>query len=328
MTKEHKLNLDEWRKEAPARCLRQAAKSYLATAIQNYLDIEGQVSVWSEERFGRSAVVVCSLSRAVEHLLKLRLFKLDPLLLYRWPKRIEDFCQIRGIPLADNQSSAQRREEREFLAHTVPFKEALERVRSTLAHTSFDFKHFKHIYALRNSLEHHWDRNEAFLQRVVGNLSSKTIPTLQRFVTDVLEERVEDYFDRRLLEEVQRLDRAIAEQHSLQLQRRLEEHRQLYARDVELTRRKWPYPDRYIGLADQETEVACPVCGEPFVALWDWEADYDVEGSTGEGYVSGGFPDPKCLHCPNCHFYVEGEDIETYLPEGLEIEFEPDWDYY
>lgn len=328
MTKKDKLDLDERRKEAPARCLRQAAKSYLATAIQNYLDIEGQISVWSQERFGRSAVVICSLNRAVEHLLKLRLLKLDPLLLYPWPKKIEDYCRIRGIPLPDNQSSAQRREERELLAHTVPFKEALARVKSTLAHTSFDFKHFRQIYALRNSLEHHWDRNEVLLQKVVGTLSSKTIPTLQKFITDVLEERVEDYFDRRLLEEVQRLDRAIAERHSLQLQRRLEEHRQLYVRDVELARRKSPYPDRYIGLQEQETEVACPVCGEPFIALWDWEVDYDVEGSSGEWYISGIFPDAKSLHCPNCHFYIEGEDIETYLPEGLEIEFEADWDDY
>ena len=62
------------------------------------------------------------------------------------------------------------------------------------------------------------------------------------------------------------------------------------------------------------------------MALWEWEADYDVEGR--EAYISGVFPDTKCLHCPNCHFYVEGGDVGTYLPEGLQIKPEPDWDEY
>lgn len=63
----------------------------------------------------------------------------------------------------------------------------------------------------------------------------------------------------------------------------------------------------------------------PLLALWDWEVDYDVEGSSGEGYISGAFPDPKCLHCVNCHFFVEGGDMDTYLPGDLEIEFEQDY---
>jgi len=69
--------------------------------------------------------------------------------------------------------------------------------------------------------------------------------------------------------------------HSLELQRCLEDHLKLFSKDPELCRQKWHYPDRYKGLSEEQTEAKCPVCGEPFIALWEWEADYDVEGGEG-----------------------------------------------
>lgn len=329
MTINQKYDSEKFRKERPARNLRQAAKAYLYTAIKMYVDLEARVSVWMDDRFGSSAIVVCSLNRAIEHLLKLRLLKIDPLLLYPLPKKIEDYCCIREIPLQSDQLQEQRREEREFLAHTISFKEALARVKLTLpSGTSFDFTHFKKVYALRNSLEHHWDRNEGFLQKVVGEMSAKLIPCLREFITNILGENTTDFFDSDLLKEVETLDRAIEQGHSLELQRRFEEHLKLFSKEPKLCRKKWHFPDRYNGLAEEETEMECPVCGELFLAFWDWEADYDVEDGSGEGYISGGYPDPKCLHCPNCHFYVDGVDVDTYLPGGLEIEFEADYDEY
>lgn len=327
MTINQKYDLKKFRKESSAINLRQAAKAYLYTAIKMYIGLEARVSVWADDRFGSSATVVSSLNRAIEHLLKLRLLKIDPLLLYPLPKKIEDYCRIREIPLQSDQSIGQRRKEREVLAHTISFKEALARVKLTLPPgTNFNFTHFNQVYALRNSLEHHWDRNEEFLQKVVGEMSAKIIPCLREFIMNILGENTTDFFDRNLLKEVERLDRAIKQGHSLKLQRRFEEHLKLFSKDPELCRKKWNFPDRYNRLAEEETEVKCPVCRELFLALWDWEADYDVETSSGEGCISGGFPDPKCLHCPNCHFYVEGVDVETYLPDGLEIEFEADYD--
>jgi hypothetical protein len=306
--------------------LRLAANAYLHTAIKSYVELAGEVSIWNPDRFGLSANVVCSLNRAIEHLLKLRLCKTDWLLLFPLPKKVEEYCLIKEIPMQGNQSPGDRKRERELLSHSISFKEALSRVILT-SNVKFDFSCFGEIYALRNSLEHHWDRNEEFLKKVVGNMSGKIIPCLKEFITNILKEDEKYYFfDSNLLEEVDRLDRAFLLGHSLELQHRFEEHKELFARNPELCREKWTCPDKYERLLEEEIKVDCPICGEKFLALWDWEPEYEVEG--GEGYVSNAFPDVKCLYCVNCHFYVEGRDIETYCPDGIEIEFERDWDEY
>lgn len=66
--------------------LRQASIAYIHTALQTYVKLEGKVSLWDVEKFGDSANVVSALHRGVEHLLKLRLAKLDLLLLYPLPR--------------------------------------------------------------------------------------------------------------------------------------------------------------------------------------------------------------------------------------------------
>jgi hypothetical protein len=311
------------KKELQEGNLRQAAKAYLHTAVKSYIELEGEVSVWHPDRFGQSATVVCSLNRALEHLLKLRLSKIDWLLLFPLPKKVEEYCLLREIPIEGNQGPEDRKKERELLSHTIPFKEALSRVKLT-SDVEFDYGCFEEIYALRNSLEHHWDRNEEFLKKVVGNMSAKIIPCLKGFITSILKEDEKHFFDSRLLEEVDRLDRAFLLGHSLKLQRRFEEHKELFSKEPELCRKKFTLPDKYERLLEEETEVDCPICGEHFLALWDWEPEYEVEG--GEAYASNAFPDVKCLYCLNCNFYVEGGDIGTYCPDGIRIEFEPEWD--
>lgn len=329
MVKIRKIDWEKFFKGTPERSLRKATQAYLHTAIRLYIKLEARVSIWDEERFGDSATVVCSLNRAIEHLLKLRLLKIDPMLLYPLPKRVEEYCRVKQIRMKNDKDVRRGIEEKEILSHTVPFNEALTRVELTQSGTDFDFRCFREIHALRNSLEHHWDRNEEFLQKVVGKMSSNIITCLKKFIKEILKEKPKDYFEKELLEEVKRLDRAIQKGHSLELQRRLEEHLSLYLKDPDACKKKYHYPAKYSQLEEAEIEVKCPVCKEPLLALWDWEADYDV-GSNGEGYVSGIFSDPKCLHCSNCHFFVEGSDIDTYLPDGLDIEFEPDYyeDYY
>jgi hypothetical protein len=273
-----------------AKNLREAARAYLYAAIESYLAIEARVSVRDYSRFATSANVVCSLNRAIEHFLKLRLCKVDSALLYPLPKNIREYCYRRGIDLHDDETAIGKRARREALSHTVSFKEALCIVEATLpTGLSFDFQQFRHVKTLRDSLEHHWDRNEEFLQKVMGSMSTKVIPLLQRFISVVLGENPSDFFDQDQLTEVQKLDRAIKEGHSLELQCRFEEHRELFATDPNACCKKWHYPEKYSGLAEVETEAECPVCGKPFMALWDWEAEYGIDN--GEGYISGGFPD-------------------------------------
>ena len=78
--------------------LRLASIAYFHTALQTYVKLEGKVSLWDVQKFGDSANVVGALHRGVEHLLKLRLAKLDLLLLYPLPKKLEDYYRMRGIP--------------------------------------------------------------------------------------------------------------------------------------------------------------------------------------------------------------------------------------
>lgn len=125
---------------------------------------------------------------------------------------------------------------------------------------------------------------------------------------------------------MERLDRAIRKGHSLQLQKRFEEYLQIFKRDPKELRKKFPFPDKFKILAENETNAECPVCNAKFTVLWDWEPDYDVEGSTGPAYIVGAFPDAKCLYCYNCGFYIEGNDIYTYISEDLELE-ESDYPY-
>ncbi len=161
---------------------------------------------------------------------------------------------------------------------TISFQEALTRVELTQTDTDFDFKCFNKIYALRNSLEHHWDRNEEFLQSVIGMMSKTVIPYLNEYIESILHENFTKYIDETLMEEVKRLDRAIQNGHSLDLQRRFEDHKSIYARNPVSCAKKFSCPEKYKSLAEEETQAECPVCKGQFIALWDWEADYDVEG--------------------------------------------------
>jgi len=175
--------------------LRQASIAYFHTALQTYVKLEGKVSLRDLEKFGDSANVVCALHRGVEHLLKLRRAKLDLLLLYPLPKKPEDYYRMRGIAMRGDTETAKNREEAIASNHSVPFSEALERVYAT-TDSSCDFKCFARLSALRNSLEHHWDRNEGMLEKVIGEVSTTVLPAIKEFISTILGEDPKDYFDR------------------------------------------------------------------------------------------------------------------------------------
>jgi hypothetical protein len=293
--------------------LRQASIAYIHTALQTYVKLEGKISLWDIERFGDSANVVCALHRGVEHLLKLRLAKLDLLLLYPLPKKPEDYYRMGGIAMRGDTETAKTREEAIASSHSVPFSEALDRVYDT-TDSSCDFKCFRRLNALRNSLEHHRDRNEGMLEKVVGEVSTNVLPAIKEFIATVLSEDPADYVERELLDQVEQLDRALANGRSLAAQKKLETHAALYASDPEKCQ-ALPKPKELSALTERELpDVPCPVCKVPLWAYWEWEADYDVEGSSGPAYIAGAYPDVKYVFCENCHLTVKGQDVNEYIP--------------
>jgi hypothetical protein len=221
---------------------------------------------------------------------------------------------MRGIAMRGDTETGRTREEAIASSHSVPFSEALERVHAT-TDSSCDFKCFSRLSALRNSLEHHWDRNEGMLEKVIGEVSTNVLPAIKEFISTVLSEDPDDYFDKELLAQVEQLDRALANGRSLAAQKKLEAHAALYADDPEKCRAV-PKPKELSSLTERELrEIPCPVCRVPLWAYWDWEADYDVEGSSGPAYVAGVYPDVRYVFCENCHFTVTGRDVNEYIPD-------------
>jgi len=221
---------------------------------------------------------------------------------------------MRGIAMRGDTETAKTREETVASSHSVPFSEALERVYAT-TDSSCDFKCFSRLSALRNSLEHHWDKNEGMLEKVIGEVSTTVLPAIKDFISTVLGERPEEYFHKELLVQVEQLDRALANGRSLAAQKKLEAHANLYAENPEKCR-TLPRPKELSSLTEREfPDVHCPVCGAPLLGYWDWEADYDVEGSSGPAYITGVYPDVKYLFCENCHLTIEGHDVNQYTPD-------------
>ncbi len=293
--------------------LRSAARLYLDNAIRLYLKIEGKVSIFNQENLGDSANIICSINRSAEHLLKLKLALTDTILLYPLPKKVEEYLRLKSVDAISEKHHVK-------LGNTIGFKEALERVRLLSGSEKFDFSVFTEINSLRNSIEHHWDHNEKFLQKNIGIMSTKIIPSFRDFIQTVLNEDFSDYNYEHLLEDMERLDRAIINGHSLTTQRRLEQHRKIYSDNPKSIRGLPEKPNQYVKLDEEEVNVQCPICSENFTALWDFEVDYDENGPV------AAFPDAKCLYCHNCRFYIDGRDIATYLPEELYEYFkDEDW---
>ncbi len=119
---------------------------------------------------------------------------------------------------------------------------------------------------------------------------------------------------------MEELNEALKSKHSISLHRRYTEIKKLYETSPELCKERYNYPEIYKGLNEIETSSRCPICDNLFLALFDLEADYDY--SDGESYISGVYPLVKCLHCDKCCFYVDGIDINTYLPESFDIDLE------
>jgi len=322
---------------------KKVIKASLYVAFSLYVKHEAKISFWDDENFGDTINIICSLNRAIEHLLKLKLLKTDIKKLYKTPNNLIEYCIINKIPYPKelksfytdntkkNLDENRSQHEKIFFSKTVGFLESKKRVEEIIPKKVYNFKNFIVIHNLRNYLEHNWSgKEEEFLKKIIDVMVYEAIPTIKDYIINVLEEDHKYYFDEELLKQMEELNEALRNKHSIALHRRFLEIKKIFKEDPEQCCEKYSYPTIYNKLFEIEISAKCPICNGLFFALFDLEADWDYSG--GESYVAGVYPEVKCLHCKKCCFYVEGIDIETYFPDSSEIDlgeyFKEDYEEY
>jgi len=324
---------------------KRTIEASLYIVLSLYVKHEARISFYDDENFGDTANIICSLNRAIEHLLKLKLIKTDLRKLYKTPQNLIDYCILnkKAYPCElknfyhehKNKDLEKNRlkQEKILFSRTIDFQESIKRVKEILPNSSYNFKNFIDIHNLRNYLEHNWNgKEEEFLRKIIKVMVYDALPTIKEYITKILEEDYKQYFDKNLLKEIEILNTAIQNKHSIALHKRFTELKKIYEENPEQCCEEYSYPDRYNNLFKIETNINCPICKSEFVALFDLEADFDY--ADGESYVSGVYEDIKCLHCNKCCFYVDDIDIGTYVPETFRIDlaeyFHEDYeeDYY
>jgi hypothetical protein len=303
---------DKMSNQAGDSVWRKASQAYVASAVKLYLDTEAHVVRDNRESMGDAANVVCSIARAMEHLLKLRLLRLDPALLYPMPMSLETYVVVKGLPYHTDKKEAGLN-----TLKMIGFSEALRRVRVTMDTDHKSLCAFERVRRLRDKLEHQWDDNADYLSSIVGEMSSQIIPALQAFVSDILNEKPGLYFDAQALRKVETLDRALAEKHSLVLQQRIETQKTEWQSNPGACAHRHHIPGEYLSSEVLELKTDCPICGDPLRLYWDIEADFDYDWDT-EMPIGSAMPVPKCVWCSRCHFYADGKDMASYLPDDLE----------
>lgn len=290
----------------------------MAPAVKLYLDTEAHVTPGKHESLGDAANVVCSIARAMEHLLKLRLLRLDPALLYRMPMPHETHVAVKRLAYRSD-----RKPQNLESLNTIGFSEALRRVSAAMPADHVSLNAFSQARRLRDVLEHHWDDNVSYLSSIVGEMSSQTIPALQAFASDILKEDPGLYLNAQALGEVERLDRTIAQAHSLALQQRIETQRVEWKQNPRVCKSKYRIPYEYDDAEVIMPQALCPVCGNSLCVSWRFEVAMDSEVDDTLAFAETGsvvtqvVPTPKCIWCGTCHFYAEGKDMTGCLPSDL-----------
>jgi len=123
------------------RAFAATALASIDSALRSYIAIEGDLplafpSAFMTERQGHAINVICSLHRAVEHFLKLRVYQIDPVLIYPLPKSAQDYLilQRQEYPNLSKQEVVQRY--KKLTASTIRFDEALRLVEAFRCTTS------------------------------------------------------------------------------------------------------------------------------------------------------------------------------------------------
>lgn len=213
--------------------MKEATKAYITAAIKLYVSTEYRAMNGGTRTLGDKANVVCSVARAMEHLLKLRLLAVDPVLMYGLPQSFQAYCFARHLPVS------LPKEESQYWGcqQTIGFSEAIRCVRMTLDGADFDSPEFVRVRRLRDELEHRWSNNNRYLDDVVGGMSSRIIPCLSQFVISVLKERSDEYIDQRLLARVDHPDGLLNAERLATCQSRLEKTKADYAAEKDRCRR-------------------------------------------------------------------------------------------
>jgi len=315
----------------------------LFTVLSLYVKHEAKISFWKDENFGDTVNIICSLNRAIEHLLKLKLIKTDIRKLYKTPNDFKEYCILNNLAYPQElknfhfeksgKNIERNRSEHEiaFFTRTIDFSESKKRVEEIIPENTYDFKNFEVIHNLRNYLEHNWSgKEEEFLKRIIDMMVYEVVPTIKDYIKNVLKEDYKSYFNAELLTKMEELNEALRNSHSVAVHKRYLEIKALFEKDAELPCEKYSYPVNYRSLNEIEVSAKCPICNSSFFAFFDLEADWDI--ADGEGYVAGVYPEVKCLHCTKCCFYVDGVDIKTYFPDSSEIDlgeyFKEDYEEY
>ena len=295
---------------------RESSRAYVASAARLYLDIEAKVMPGSSESLGDAANIVCSIARAMEHLLKLRLLRVDPVLLYPMPISLETYAAVKCLPYHTDKALQDI-----GTISTVGFSEALRRVEATTTADRKQLQAFRRVRSLRDTLEHHWDSNADYLTGIVGEMSTQILPSLQAFISGILEEDPGVYLEPGMLEDVARLDRALVENHSLTLQRRLDAMNRDWQTSHSECTRLHTIPAQYRTCDVVSIDTECPICGQTMWVRWameDAEADEVVPDGTRASFTVYEVPEPECVFCSQCGFYADGRDMTGYLPAGID----------
>ncbi len=112
-------------------------------------------------------------------------------------------------------------------------------------------------------------------------MTSKILPSIAEFLSNVLGQKLEEYLNHWVLDDVKKLDLAIAEGHSLALQKRLDAFKEAFSINVRRAKALSNPPSKPLRLDEIEIDTACPVCKTKLNAYWDFEADFDEYGPIG-----------------------------------------------
>ena len=72
-------------------------RASLFVTLSLYVKHEAKISFWDDQNFGDTINIICSLNRAIEHLLKLKLIKTDIRKLYKTPNDFKEYCILNGL---------------------------------------------------------------------------------------------------------------------------------------------------------------------------------------------------------------------------------------
>jgi len=260
-----------------------------------------------------------SLHRALEHLLKLYLYKINSKFILRnYPNKFKDFYEF----LNNN-----------CFKLTADFNEIIDRIEYISKFKEFNFSNFKEFHRKRNMIEHwYYDENFDSVITFFKNIPFILFSDIEKFINLFLKDRKEKYLDRKLLKKFDFIVRNEKNKKLFEFEQEVKQAIEIYNKDPLKFRKKYKFTDKE-QYEKFYTEVKCPICDNNFQALFNWLMDVDdVEYKDGVYNIVGGEVIIRYLLCDKCGFYVSDNFImeNKFQIEKIskEIEGNPyDYDY-